>query len=478
MKLVHSWAKDFVAVPKPERVRQILDGVGLPVEGIGSSVALPATVVVGKVLEVKKHPNADRLRVTQVDCGEKESRTIVCGAPNVAVEKKVSVALPGTLLPDGTRIEVSAIRGVTSEGMLCAADELGLGSNHAGILILPEKAKIGERVDSVLPSDTVYDVEVMPNRPDCLSVYGLAREIAAAEKKPLKKLPHPATIRGKSPLKILLQDKKSCPFYSAQALTGVQVRPSPEWMQKRLLAAGIRPISAPVDITNYVMLEVGQPLHAFDARTIEGTTIVVRRAKAKESFLALDGVERVLEPTMLVIADVEKAVAIAGVMGGEHSGIQPDTKRVILESALFHSTSIYRTSRTLKLTSESSARFSRGVDAECVQLALSLATKLFVELCGAKPEGGPAVAGRLPRVTTPFSVNVRRMNALLGTQVSSSQMRTMLKRLGVFSTGAGDRLRVTPPSWRHDILIEEDIAEEVARSIGFNAIPRTIPPAT
>lgn len=477
MKLVHSWAKDFVAMPKPERVRQILDGAGLPVEGIGSSVILPATVVVGHILEVKKHPNADRLRVTQVDCGEKNARTIVCGAPNVAVGQRVCVALPGTLLPNNVRIEVSAIRGVTSEGMLCAADELGLGSDHAGILLLPEKAKVGGQVDAVLPHDIVYDVEVMPNRPDCLSVYGLAREIAAAEKKPLKKLPHLGTTRGKSPLKVLLQDKKSCPFYSAQVLSDVHIRPSPEWMQKRLRGAGIRPISAPVDITNYVMLETGQPLHAFNADALEGDTIVVRCAKSKESFLALDGVERVLEPTMLVIADPEKAVAIAGVMGGEHSGIQLETKKVILESALFHSTSIYRTSRSLKLASESSARFSRGIDPNNIPLALSLATKLFVELCGATPEGGPAVAGRVPRGTAPFSISVRSINALLGSKVSSSQMKTMLKRLGIVATGAGDRLRVTPPSWRHDILIAEDIAEEVVRSIGYNAITRTVPPA-
>ncbi len=466
-------------MPDPETVRRVLDDAGLSVDAIRRDPQFPATVVVGRVLEAGPHPNADRLKVTKVDTGDGKPRTIVCGAPNVMGGQKVVVALPGTVLPNGMTIKSAAIRGVMSDGMICATDELGLGSDHTGILVLPENAAVGRRADTVLPSrETVYSVAVTPNRPDCLSVLGLSREIAAATKrKVITPAPDKKKRAGRSPIIVRIKESKHCPYYSAQFLTDVKVVPSPDWMAERLQAAGVRPINAVVDITNYVMLELGEPLHAFNAAAVEGKTIIVRRALAGERFRSLDGVERALTPTMLVIADAKKPVAIAGVMGGEQSGITDATTQVVLEAAHFDRQSVYNTSRTLRLVSESSQRFSKGVDPAIVPVALARATQLFVELCGATVTGAPAVAGRMPRAPKGIPMRLAWMNAFLGTDLGRPAVVTLLRRLQCRTTGSGDRMVVYPPSYRYDLVIAEDIAEEVARLHGFNTIRRAVPSA-
>ncbi|MBI4415100.1 MAG: phenylalanine--tRNA ligase subunit beta [Candidatus Kerfeldbacteria bacterium] len=475
MKLIHSWVKEFVSMPQPKRVQEVLDAAGLPVESITSGTTLPATVVVGHVLTCSKHPQADRLSVTTVDVGEKNARTIVCGAPNIATGQNVPVALPGTKLPNGITIKEASIRGIVSSGMICAEDELGLGTGHSGILVLQSDAAVGSPLGHVLPQqEIVYDVSVTPNRSDCLSVIGLAREIAAAQSKKIVLPRSKAVPRGKSPLRTRIVAKE-CLYYSAQLLEDVRVRPSPDWMARRLQAAGVRPINNVVDITNYVMLELGVPLHAFDARTVAGNSIIVRHGKAGERLAALDGRTYDLGPKHLLITDPEKPIALAGVMGGQQTGITQQTTSVILEAALFHPARIHATSRQLGLVSESSQRFAKGVDPQAVPLALARARELFVRLCHAVPRGGPAASGRVPHSQKPVSVSAKRVNAFLGTTLPAAQMKKLLTWLQFTVRTSGDRLSVIPPSHRHDIAVWEDVAEEVARLHGYDAIPATLP---
>ncbi len=482
MKLVHSWAQKFVAMPTPARVRDILDAAGLPVESIDAGAVLPATVVVGHVRDVRKHPNADRLRVTSVDVGEGNARTIICGAPNVAAGQKVCVALPGSVLPNGVVIATTTLRGIRSEGMICSARELGLDNDHAGILTLPSGAAIGSPVSEALPGEeTVYDVAVTPNRADCLSVFGLAREIAAAEKRAVRR-PHAAKLpRAKSPLRVSIQARTQCPYYSALRLTNVRVAPSPDWLAARVRAAGLRPVSNVVDVTNYCMLELGQPLHAFDADNISAPPsaahLIVRCAKKGEVLQTLDGIRRTLHPSMLVVADEQQPVALAGVLGGEQTGVTEKTTDVILESALFAKQTVYDTARALQISSESAQRFSKSVDPAMVPVALARAATLLCELAGARIVGSPAVAGALPKSPHTIILRVAWLNAFLGTALKPATVRAVLKRLGMTLLGTGDRLRVTPPSSRQDIALPEDLAEEVARAVGYNTLPRTVPRA-
>lgn len=465
-------------MPSAGRVREIFDAAGLPVDAIHSEASLPPTVVVGRVLTLAKHPNADKLKVTTVDTGEDKPRTIVCGAPNVATGQKVAVALPGSVLPNGMTISEASIRGVASSGMICAEDELGVGSDHAGIMVLPPKTEIGLPVDAVLAAeDPVYTVSVMPNRPDCLSVIGLLREIAAAEKTPLRYPVPKVAARGKSPVSVRIQDGKGCSYYSAQRLTNVAVRPSPSWMQRRLRASGIRPINTVVDVTNYVMLELGQPLHAFDASALAGKGIVVRRARAGETLVTLDGQQRALSPSMTVIADSKYPVALAGVMGGQESAITDSSTEVILESAVFDSKQVYAAAKSLRLLSESSQRFSKGIDPKMTPVALARATELLIQIADARPVGGPVKTGTTSRRAPSVSLTTDWLNAFLGTKLKRPVIMQLLKRLEMNVKGSGKTLTVTPPSYRHDIRIKEDVAEEAARLAGYNTIPKTVPKA-
>ncbi len=501
MKLVHSWAQDFVKMPKPGRVRELFDAAGLCVENILLGSEIPETVVVGHVKEAEKHPNADKLKVTKVDVGS-DVRTIVCGAPNVTAGQKVAVALPGTVLPNGMKLEKATIRGVQSNGMICSGKELGLSDDHSGILVLPAQAKVGKPAGQFLgSSDVVYDIAVFPNRPDCQSVIGLVREVAAAQhttintQRPTHNTQQPTKTSGKSPVRVTIQKNTDCSFYSAQYLSNVHRCPSPDWMQKRLQLAGLRPIDVIVDVTNYVMLELGQPLHAFDADKLEKQSrkqkaesrnsekhysnvhIVVRQAKNGEPFQALDGVNRKLGGSMLVITDGNVPIALAGVMGGEKSGVGETTTNVILESALFAKQSVYDTSHTLKLISESSQRFSKGIDPALVVPAISRATALLIKYAKAQPVGGVVSAGKLPAPQKPIRVSVRWLNAFLGVTLSRTVIVPILKRLEMTVRVTADTLTIQPPTYRHDLAIPEDIAEEVARSINFNSIPRALPKA-
>ncbi len=367
MKVLLSWLKEFVDINvSVEELAEMMTLSGTSVEGFKKLGEGIDNVVVGEVKEVKPHPQASNLSLCQVSIGNSRSLQIVCGAPNVQSGQKVPVALVSAKLPGGVEIESREVRGVVSEGMICSESELGIGEDASGILVLEGCLKVGQDIKEALGlDDYLLEFEIMPNRPDCLGVIGLAREVAATLKTALKQ-PDLRLEEVEEPIsnkvKIEILDSELCPRYSARLIEGVKIGPSPFWMQQRLAAAGIRPISNVVDVTNYVMLETGQPLHAFDFKKIAESTIVVRRAKPGESLETLDGVSRQLDEEMLVIADPEKAVALAGVMGGAFSEVSEVTKDILLESANFKATNIARTSRKLGLSSEASFRFERGVD--------------------------------------------------------------------------------------------------------------------
>ena len=376
MKFSVNWLREFVDLPKnAEEIADLLTRAGVETENIETRGAKIDNVIVSQVTASSRHPNADRLTVCEVDDGSGTKRQIVCGATNYKVGDKVPLALPGARLPNGTEIRKSKLRGVESEGMLCSAIELGLGSDAAGLLILSPEAKVGAPISNLFPSDTILDVEVTPNRGDLLSHFGLAREIAALTGKKLKSTPGEAKI----PIKktgVTISATRECPFFSARKIDNVKVGPSPPWLRAKIESVGIRSINNIVDISNFVMLEVGQPTHAFDANKLKGD-INVRLARAGEKFLALDGKTYSLKPDNCVIADQERAVGIGGVMGGEETGVTESTKSVLLEAAYFLPASVRRTARNLNLPSDASYRFERGVDPEMVLRASARATQLI-----------------------------------------------------------------------------------------------------
>ncbi|MFA6511534.1 MAG: phenylalanine--tRNA ligase subunit beta [Patescibacteria group bacterium] len=489
MELSHSWAGDYVKMPPAKRVVEIFNNAGLPVDAVHAGVAIPDSVIVGEVITAAKHPNADRLKVTTVDIGTGEPQPIVCGAANCKAGLKVAVAQVGTVLPNGTTIEKAKIRGEVSQGMLCAEDELGLGSDHNGIIELAQDAIVGKPAAQFLKGkDTVYTVDVMPNRPDCLSVIGLAREIAAAEGHALpvvKRTKKWSLARGrstaeggKSDVKVKVEDKKACPLFMMQYLTNVKIKPSPQWMQERLRAAGERPINNVVDITNYILLELGRPLHSFDAAKIANHAFTVRYAKPGEKLMTLDGKMHKLTKDMHVVADTNGVLSLAGVMGGKESEITQQTTEVLLEAAVWDKQMIYDTSHELKLVSESSQRFAKGVDRDMTLTGLTRATELLMECADAKPVGDPVIVGEQKEKHAAVNVSLKNLNAHLGTRITRQEAAKSLKVLGCGVSGSGDSIKVTPPSWRHDILIAEDVHEEVARLYGYDNIIRTIPNAS
>ena len=369
MKLSLNWLKEYLLVRHSiEEIVEALTFAGVEVEGVEQRGADLENVIVAQVESFEPHPNADRLSVCRVNDGSAVARQIVCGAKNFRAGDKVALALPGAVLPGGMKIKVSKLRGVESEGMLCSPKELHLADDAAGLLILPADASVGSPLSGIFPPDTVIEVEVTPNRPDLLSHFGIARELAALIDLPEPALPKivatPESTREDSGV-VRLEASAGCPFYSARLLRGIRVGPSPGWLRQRLEAVGLRSINNVVDVTNYVLLELGQPLHAFDAAKIRGG-IVVRLANPGEELLALDGKDYELGPDDVVIADHDRALAIAGVMGGERSGVAATTTEILLESAYFNPGFIRRTSRRLGLISDSSFRFERGVDPEAV----------------------------------------------------------------------------------------------------------------
>lgn len=484
MKTSVNWLKSYVDMPwtTPELAER-LTLAGLEVEGIETLGAVPETVVVGQILSREPHPNADRLSVCRVEVGAPEPLQVVCGAPNCDAGLKVACALVGTAL-SGMTIRKAKIRGVESSGMLCAEDELGLGEGHEGILVLPADAPIGVPVVGVIGSDAVIDWEVTPNRTDWNSHLGIAREIAAvAGQGQALRLPStacPAAGPGIEALAAVdVQAPELCPRYVARMVRNVRIGPSPEWLQRALKAVGVRPINNVVDITNFVMMECGQPLHAFDYELLEGHRIVVRRAQPGERMVTLDDIERGLTPEDLLICDGARPVALAGVMGGANSVIRDETQTVLLESACFAPSAIRATSRRVGLSSESSYRFERGVDAALCDWASRRAIALICELAG-----GVAVEGCIdayPQPARPAEVTARfaRIEALIGIPIPPETVVRLLTSLGMEVVAqSAETLTVRIPSWRRsDLLREADLIEEVARLYGLNNIPSAASPA-
>jgi phenylalanyl-tRNA synthetase beta chain len=469
MKLSLGWLKEFVdlTLPVPEIV-EALTFSGVEVESVQHRVAEFDKVVVAQIVSFERHPNADRLSVCRVDDGSGTPRQIVCGAKNFEVGDKVPLALPGAILPGGIKIKASKLRGVESEGMLCSARELMLAEDAEGLLILPATAPIGTSLSNVFPPDTIIDLEVTPNRPDLLSHFGIARELAALLELSTPRLPHVMLDFRKATedaAVVQLTAPSGCPLYSAWVIRRVQVGASPAWLSQRLEAGGLRSINNVVDVTNYVMLELGQPLHAFDLGEISGG-IVVRMANPGERVLALDQKEYELNVNDLVIADHQRALAIAGVMGGEGSGVTAVTTDILLEAAYFRSDLIRRTSRRLGLISESSFRFERGVDPAAVLFAAARAASLISEVTGGKADEHAVVGGFVPNWRRLVELRPERCEKLLGMPVPDSA--SLLTRLGLRNAG-GNQWEI--PSYRPDLARETDLVEEVCRMAGIKKIP-------
>jgi len=440
------------------------------------------SIVVGQIIAVNSHPNADRLTLPTIDIGT-EQQTVVCGAPNLRVGDKVAFAPVGAQLIDGHtgqafRLKSARIRGVVSSGMACSEKELGISDSHEGIMVLPAEAPVGTPLADYL-GDVILDLDITPNRPDCLCVIGIAREIAAltGQSLSLSEISYEETaspIGEQISVEIVAPDL--CPRYCASLITGVKVAESPRWLQQRLLACGLRPISNIVDITNYVMLEYGQPLHAFDYGKIRGKGIIVRRAAESEVVVTLDGVERVLSEAMLVIADTEGSVAIAGVMGGASSEVTQGTTSILLEAASFNPASIHYTGRRLQLPSEACMRFERGIRPELTLPALKRATQLIIQLAGGEAAKGVVDVYPGKRDLEPILLSIGRIKALLGVEFSLDQIVGALTSLGFDCKqgGSASEVWVTAPYWRSDIYLAEDLVEEVARIIGYDKIPTTM----
>lgn len=483
MRVPLEWLRELVEFDDtPEGLAERLTFGGIEVEAIERVGSDLAGVVAAEVRAVEPHPQADRLTVCRVWDGAAE-RTVVCGAPNVRVGGRYALALPGATLPNGITLRVAKIRGVESHGMLCAEDELGLSEDHTGLFELPAEAAPGTPLrDIVGGPDVVLDLEITPNRPDCLSLLGVAREVAALYRRPLRppslEVFEAAEERITEAVKVEVIAGDLCARYTARWIRGVTVGPSPRWMQTRLARAGLRPINNVVDITNYVLLELGQPLHAFDLERLEGRRVCVRRAMPGETIQTLDGETRELDDAMLVIADAAGPVALAGVMGGERSGISSATHEILLESASFAPASIRATSRRLGLVSESSYRFARGVDPELADAASRRACALLASLAGGRVARG--VADIYPEPVRPRHVELRmaRLRGMLGIEVEPHTVAETLRALGLeVSLEAGDRLAATVPTFRGDLRLEADLVEEFARLHGLDRIPAAAPSA-
>ena len=436
-------------------------------------------VRVGQVTNVQKHPNADRLVLATVHVGNGDNHTVVCGAPNVAAGQKVAFAEVGTRLIDGhtgqpTVLKPAVIRGVQSAGMICSEKELGISEEHQGILVLPADSAIGQPLASVL-GDTIFHLDLTPNRPDLMSVLGVAREVAALTDQPVRDpsieyKAAGAAVKGRA--QVSIHDPDLCPRYVAALIDNVKVAESPAWMQERLLAAGMRPINNVVDITNYVMLEMGQPLHAFDFKRLRKGQVVVRRAEAGEKLLLLDGSARQLSPDMLVIADADGPVAVAGVMGGAASEVTEKTTTILLESANFSGPSIRRTSQALKVRSDASIRFEKGISFHLPPIAAQRAAKLLVELCGGRAAMGLIDVAPKKEKELRVTLTQERLHRVLGIDLPPAQVRRILTALGFGCRWMPpDRFIVRVPYWRTDVAIPDDVIEEVARILGYDELP-------
>lgn len=481
MKLPLSWLREFVAVEgSPHEVGEILNEIGLIVDAVEVPGRDIAGVVAAEVLEVVAHPDADKLTLVDVDFGSGQTR-VVCGAHNLTAGDVVPYAAPGATLPGGITLEKRKIRGQVSDGMLCSEVELGLGDDADGIMHLDPAAERGRDVRDILGlDDAVFDLDITPNRPDAMSVVGVARDVAAATGRPLV-VADPELAGGGPPADtrctVDVVDRDRCPRYLAMTGT-VTTGPSPAWLARRLTLAGLRPISSIVDVTNYVLLECGQPLHAFDHARLGGRGIRVRLARDGESITTLDGEARMLTSDDLLICDAEDVPqAIAGVMGGSTSEVGPETTEVLLESAHFEPGGVLRTSKRLGLRTESSARFERGVDPNGVDVAARRAWQLFEEVADGVTGEGAVDEYPQPMGREQITLRADRVNAVLGTDLSVGEIRAHLEALTLDVSASDGRLDVSVPTFRPDLTREADLIEEVARLHGYNQIERTLPHA-
>jgi len=484
MIISEQWLRDWVRVElDADEIADCLTNAGLEVDGVTSLGGSIDNLVVGRILQVSKHPDADRLNITKVDTGS-EQLDIVCGASNVRVDLVVAVATIGAKLPNGLKIKKAKVRGVESNGMLCSASELGLEEDSAGLIELDADAEIGQRVDEYLQlDDRLIDIDLTPNRGDCLSVQGVARELKVLADGDY----HPLDVEAISPsvdakVEIEVNDDTACPCYLSRVIQGIdQSAITPLWMQERLRRSGIRPISAVVDITNYVMMELGQPMHAFDSAKLD-QKIIVRQSRSGETIKLLDESNATLDDDTLVIADASGPIAIAGVMGGADSAIGDDTHDIILEAAHFTRKSSAGRARRYGLHTESSHRFERGVDPALPSIAIERATELVLEICGG--QAGPisghqnelALQGKLP-----VSIRLDRLKSLLGMELDADEVGDILNRIAETVSDDSPKesdaaeWQVSPPSYRFDIEREADLVEEVARVKGYDNIPTAMP---
>jgi phenylalanyl-tRNA synthetase beta chain len=470
MKFSVNSLREFVDLPKnPEKIAELLTRAGIETKNIETRGAKIDKVIVSQITASSRHPNADRLTVCEVDDGSGTKHQIVCGATNYKVGDKVPLALPGAKLPNGTEVRKSKLRGVESEGMLCSPIELGLGEDASGLLILSPDAKVGAPIGDLFPADMVLDVEITPNRGDLLSHFGLAREIAALTGKKLKSVPREANVHIKRS-GVTIAATRECPFFSLRQIDNVKVGPSPEWLRAKIESVGIRSINNIVDISNLVMLELGQPTHAFDADKLKGA-INVRLARAGEKFLALDGKTYSLKPDNCVVADQERSVGIGGVMGGEETGVTESTRNVLLEAAYFLPTSIRKTARELNIPTDASYRFERGVDPEMVLRASQRATELIREIAGGMPAKEVNVAGKLPANPADVSLSYEKCNCVAGIAIKPKTVDEILTGFGLMKTSAAKTTKWKIPSYRRDLQRDVDLIEEVVRAYGANNIP-------
>jgi phenylalanyl-tRNA synthetase beta chain len=487
MKFSVNWLREFVDLPEdPTEIADLLTRAGVETENIETRGAKIEQVIVSQIIASSRHPNADRLSVCEVEDGSGAKRQIVCGATNYKVGDKVPLALPGAKLPNGLEIRKSKLRGVESEGMLCSPIELGFGEDASGLLILSPDAKVGTPIGDLFPTDTILDVEITPNRGDLLSHFGLAREIAALTKASLR-APKAFGVdesRGRTKGKstgsldfarddrVTITSTRECPFFSARKIDNVTVGPSPQWLRSKIESVGVRSINNIVDVSNFVMLELGQPTHAFDADKLKGN-VNVRLAREGEKFLALDGKTYSLKPDNCVVADQERAVGIGGVMGGEETGVTESTRNVLLEAAYFLPASIRRTARELSLPSDASYRFERGVDPEMVLRASERAAELIREIAGGTPAKEIHVAGKLPPNLPDVSLSYEKCDRVVGIAIKPKTIDEVLTGFGLKKVSAAKTTKWKIPSYRRDLQRDVDLIEEVVRAYGAERIPGT-----
>ena len=480
MKATIEWLSDFIDIDLDvHKLADLMTMSGLEVEATQRLGEGLEKILVGEILEVKAHPKEEGLTVSKVAAGG-SAVTIVSSAPNIRIGLKTPLALPGVRLPGGIEVDTRTFQGVESVGVLLAEDEMGLTSDHSGVMELPETSRVGKPLTEALNlTDWLLDIGVTPNRADCLSIIGLAREISALTNVPLKKREIKVIEEGPdihTLTSVQVIDKELCPRYTARVVQGINIKKSPFWMRLRLKRLDLRDISNVVDITNYIMLEYGQPMHAFDYHLLSENRIVVKRAAKGETFFTLDAIERTLDEDVLMICDGQKPVGIGGVMGGANSEIQDDTSSVVLEAAYFHPPSIRRTSRKLGLSTEAAFRFERGVDPVGVVDAANRAAELMRELAGGVIARGMIdVVGGIP-LPKPLTIRSSRAKKVMGFDVTTAEIKGFLQRLQLEVQGeGGDSVTVLPPTFRMDLEREIDLIEEVARLKGFEHIPETLP---